>query len=62
MAISNPVDMSAITRHLGPVEGNKQVVELLLQDEGVDACGGSDSLGLAEHTGGEVDLPPGTLL
>ncbi len=37
MAISNPVDMSAITRHLGPVEGNKQVVELLLQDEGVDA-------------------------
>jgi acyl-CoA synthetase (NDP forming) len=37
VVISNPVDMSAITRHLGPVEGNKQVVELLLQDEGMDA-------------------------
>ena len=37
VAISNPVDMSAITRHLGPVEGNKQVVEPLLRDEGVDA-------------------------
>jgi len=34
--ISNPVDMSAITPILGPVEAYKAVMEILLQDEGVD--------------------------
>jgi acetyltransferase len=37
VTISNPVDMSAITPILGPVEAYKAVVEILLQDEGVDA-------------------------
>ena len=36
VTISNPVDMSAITPILGPVEAYKNVVETLLQDEGVD--------------------------
>jgi acyl-CoA synthetase (NDP forming) len=34
--ISNPVDMSAITAVLGQVEAYKTVIEILLQDEGVD--------------------------
>ncbi|MBM4333537.1 MAG: hypothetical protein FJ117_20355 [Deltaproteobacteria bacterium] len=37
VAVSNPVDMSAITPILGRIEGYKKVVEILLQDEGVDA-------------------------
>jgi acyl-CoA synthetase (NDP forming) len=36
VTISNPVDMSAITPRLGPVESYRDVVETLLQDEGVD--------------------------
>ena len=36
VTISNLVDMSAITPILGPVEAYKNVVETLLQDEGVD--------------------------
>ena len=36
VTVSNPVDMSAITPILGPVEAYKSVVEILLQDEGVD--------------------------
>jgi len=35
--ISNPVDMSAITPLRGPVAAYQEVIELLLQDEGVDA-------------------------
>jgi acyl-CoA synthetase (NDP forming) len=37
VTISNPVDMSAITPLRGPVRAYKEVVEVLLQDEGVDA-------------------------
>jgi len=37
VTISNPVDMSAVTPITGLVEGNKIVIETLLQDEGVDA-------------------------
>ena len=36
VTVSNPVDMSAITPVLGPVEAYRAVVEILLQDEGVD--------------------------
>jgi acyl-CoA synthetase (NDP forming) len=36
VTVSNPVDMSAITPILGPVEAYKAVVEILMQDEGVD--------------------------
>ncbi|HYB21666.1 MAG TPA: CoA-binding protein [Thermodesulfobacteriota bacterium] len=36
VTVSNPVDMSAITPILGPVEAYHSVVETLLQDEGVD--------------------------
>jgi acyl-CoA synthetase (NDP forming) len=36
VTISNPVDMSAITPILGPVEAYKAVVEVLLQDDNVD--------------------------
>ncbi len=36
MTVSNPVDMSAITPILGPVEAYKAVVGILVQDEGVD--------------------------
>ncbi len=35
--VSNPVDMSAVTPKTGVAEGNKIVLETLLQDEGVDA-------------------------
>jgi acyl-CoA synthetase (NDP forming) len=37
MALSNPVDMSSIAAILGPGRGYKEVIELLLQDDGVDA-------------------------
>ncbi len=37
VALSNPVDMSAIAPILGPVKAYKEVIELLLQDDGVDA-------------------------
>jgi acetyltransferase len=37
VTISNPVDMSAVTPILGPVEGYRAVVETLLEDEGADA-------------------------
>ena len=37
VTISNPVDMSAITPLLGPVEAYRKVMEILLQDEGADA-------------------------
>ena len=37
VTISNPVDMSAVTPILGPVEGYRAVLETLLEDEGVDA-------------------------
>jgi acetyltransferase len=36
VTISNPVDMSAITPILGPVEGYRKVMEILLEDEGAD--------------------------
>ncbi len=36
VTVSNPVDMSAITPILGPVEAYKAVVGILVQDEGVD--------------------------
>jgi len=36
VTVSNPVDMSATTPILGRVEGYQAVVEMLLQDEGVD--------------------------
>jgi acyl-CoA synthetase (NDP forming) len=36
VTISNPVDMSAITPILGPVEGYRKVMEILLEDQGVD--------------------------
>ncbi len=36
VTVSNPVDMSAITPILGPVEAYRSVVEILLQDEEVD--------------------------
>ncbi len=36
VTVSNPVDMSAVTPILGPVEAYRKVVEILLQDEGVD--------------------------
>jgi len=36
VTISNPVDMSAITPILGPVEAYRKVMEILLEDEGVD--------------------------
>ncbi|NWF57247.1 MAG: CoA-binding protein, partial [Syntrophaceae bacterium] len=37
VTVSNPVDMSAITPILGPVEAYGKVMEILLQDERVDA-------------------------
>lgn len=37
MALSNPVDMSSIAAVLGPERAYKEVIELLLQDDGVDA-------------------------
>lgn len=37
VTVSNPVDMSPITPVLGPLQAYRSVVELLLQDEGVDA-------------------------
>ena len=37
VALSNPVDMSPITPTLGPVRAYQEVIELLLQDDGVDA-------------------------
>ena len=37
VTISNPVDMSAVTPILGPVDGYRAVLETLLEDDGVDA-------------------------
>jgi acyl-CoA synthetase (NDP forming) len=37
MALSNPVDMSSIVAVLGPGRGYREVIELLLRDDGVDA-------------------------
>jgi acyl-CoA synthetase (NDP forming) len=37
MALSNPVDMSSVAAVLGPGRGYREVIELLLRDDGVDA-------------------------
>jgi acyl-CoA synthetase (NDP forming) len=37
VALSNPVDMSPIAATLGPGRGYREVIELLLRDDGVDA-------------------------
>jgi acyl-CoA synthetase (NDP forming) len=36
VTVSNPVDMSAITPILGPVEAYRKVMEILFEDQGVD--------------------------
>jgi len=60
VTISNPVDMSAITPILGPVEAYKAVVEILLQDEGVDAVACHPPR-LAQSTSGRVWFSAGAI-